>query len=259
MKISAVIPFYAEWDDVRPLFLHHAGACLNSVLAQPFVSEIILVDDGSARIAASALDQAIAALACEPENHGRDIIVVRHAYNLGPSAARNTGLRMVTNDWCLILDSDDRIVSLDAQLSALQFAEKQIGYVMGSWRSFDDKGTSFALNAPELPSIAQLCLRNLTPITAIIRVEAWRQLREKNGQGYDEEVVRLGGGEDWLFWLELLSLGWKGIAAPGLMWEYRVNEESQRTKRDKNTFLIRAYVAQKMKRYNVFVPMEYPT
>ena len=248
MKISAVIPFWSAL---------HLEECLASLAACPCVSEVLAVGDGSdwgeAEFAESYVREHALAMRGK-----QDIALVRHVRPLGPSAARNTGLRMVTNDWCLILDSDDRIVSLDAQVSALDFAEKDTGFVMGSWRSFDDKGTSFSDNPPELPTIATLSLSNMAPVTAIVRVEAWRQLRAKNGEGYDESVVRLGGGEDWLFWLELLALGWRGLAAPGLMWEYRVGGQ-QHEKRDRNTFLIRAYVHQKMKQYGVFIPMEYPS
>jgi glycosyltransferase involved in cell wall biosynthesis len=57
-------------------------------------AEIIVVDDASTDDTAEAVEAA-------------GVRVVRHAENLGPAAARNTGLDAATHAWVALLDSDD--------------------------------------------------------------------------------------------------------------------------------------------------------
>lgn len=82
--VSVVIPTFG-----RSSFLNEA---LASVAAQSLPPhEVIVVDD------------------CSPEPvraHG-DLKVVRHARNMGPGAARNTGIAHATGDLVLFLDDDD--------------------------------------------------------------------------------------------------------------------------------------------------------
>jgi glycosyltransferase involved in cell wall biosynthesis len=99
--VSVIIPAYnsAEW----------IGRAIQSVLAQSRpVDEIIVVDDAST----DNLREAVQA----------PVRYVRHEYNRGVSAARNTGARMAAGDYLAFLDADDAMVP-DAIEKMLHAAE----------------------------------------------------------------------------------------------------------------------------------------
>lgn len=88
--ISLIIPVY----NVAP-FLKR---CLDSVLPQAAVSQILLIDDGSTD-ESGALCDAFAA--------GDSRIQVLHKENGGLSSARNAGLDLAAGEYIAFLDSDD--------------------------------------------------------------------------------------------------------------------------------------------------------
>lgn len=89
--VSVVVPVY----NVEP----YLRECVESIRAQSYVNlEIILVDDGSTDGSGDMCDE-LAVL------DGR--ITVLHARNGGPSAARNTGLKVAQGAYVAFIDSDD--------------------------------------------------------------------------------------------------------------------------------------------------------
>lgn len=91
--ISIIVPVY----NVAP-FLQR---CVDSICAQTYPHlEIILVDDGSTDGCGEICDRY-----AESDNR----ILVLHQENLGPCAARNTGLKTATGQYVLFVDSDDFI------------------------------------------------------------------------------------------------------------------------------------------------------
>jgi len=81
-----VIPTYNHAQYVR--------RAVESVLREGF--DLVVVDDASEDDVASALA-------------GLDVIVVRHDKNRGLSAARNTGIHLLSNRFVLPLDADDEL------------------------------------------------------------------------------------------------------------------------------------------------------
>ena len=91
--ISIIIPMY----NVEQYF----PRCIESVINQTYKKlEIILVDDGSTDLSSTLADQ-------YAEQDKR--IKVVHQKNGGNAVARNTGLKQVTGDWILFVDSDDYV------------------------------------------------------------------------------------------------------------------------------------------------------
>ena len=86
MKISIVIPFYNEEENVGPV--------IREVLATNPDAEVIAVDDGSR-------DATAERLAAIP-----GIRVIRLPANLGQSAALYRGLEAATGDVCVMMDGD---------------------------------------------------------------------------------------------------------------------------------------------------------
>ena len=91
--ISIIIPMY----NVEQYF----PRCIESVINQTYKKlEIILVDDGSTDLSGTLADQ-------YAEQDQR--IKVVHQPNGGNAVARNTGLKQVTGNWILFVDSDDYV------------------------------------------------------------------------------------------------------------------------------------------------------
>lgn len=111
--VSVVIPAYNSAE--------YIGEALDSVMAQTFVDyEIIVVNDGSPDTA--ELEEALAP-------HMRVIRYIKDK-NKGPSAARNTAIRVARGEYVAFLDSDDRWLPthLEEQVRLLE-KEPSLGLV----------------------------------------------------------------------------------------------------------------------------------
>ena len=93
MKFSVICPVYNAAN-----YLERA---INSVASQTWNDwELVLVDDGSTDNSWS--------LICEYAKRDKRIIPI-HQENMGPGAARNTGIDHATGDFAVFLDSDDSL------------------------------------------------------------------------------------------------------------------------------------------------------
>lgn len=111
---SIIVPIY-NVEDYLP-------RCIESVLSQDPIYELILVDDGS------------------PDNSGKiaesyakdnDLIRVIHKSNGGLSDARNVGLNQASGEYVIFLDSDDSLVASSLRVLAdyiSQFHEVDVYY-----------------------------------------------------------------------------------------------------------------------------------
>jgi glycosyltransferase involved in cell wall biosynthesis len=99
IKISIIIPVYK----VEPYIVR----CVESVLCQTYRNlEVILVDDCSPD---RSIELAKECIERSPLSNALSFIFLRHEYNRGLSAARNTGLDAATGEYVYFLDSDDEI------------------------------------------------------------------------------------------------------------------------------------------------------
>lgn len=108
IKISVIIPIYK----VEP----YLRQCVDSVLQQSYRNlEVILVDDGSPDNCPQICDNY--------QEKDKRVIVV-HQLNGGLSAARNTGITMVTGEYVIFLDGDDFWDDKDAICRLVKRMEK---------------------------------------------------------------------------------------------------------------------------------------
>lgn len=98
IKVSIIIPVY----NVAP----YVEECIQSVLRQDYknLEIIIIIDDCGTDNSMELVENLV-------KNSSRDIVILKHDYNKGLSAARNTGIRRATGDYIFFLDSDDFIES----------------------------------------------------------------------------------------------------------------------------------------------------
>lgn len=103
LNVSVIIPTYG-----RDTFLAESLASVAEQSQPP--SEVIVVDDCS-----------------QPPvvvpNLGLHIKVVRHARNMGPGAARNTGLAHATSELVIFLDDDDLLTPRRLQLATQELGD----------------------------------------------------------------------------------------------------------------------------------------
>jgi len=115
IKVSCIIPTYNNsGDQIR-------GA-IDSVLNSMYpVSEVVLVDDGST-------DSTAFSVVKELREKGYNNIVFIKQDNKGPSAARNKGVEICSNDWLIFLDADDRLLpdGLSAKIDKIPNHESEI-------------------------------------------------------------------------------------------------------------------------------------
>ena len=98
MKISVIIPVYNVEKYLKQ--------CVDSVLNQSYENiEVILVDDGS-------LDSCPGI--CDEYKKTDDRVITIHQENGGLSAARNTGISVMTGAYVMFMDSDDYWDDTDA-------------------------------------------------------------------------------------------------------------------------------------------------
>lgn len=114
--VSIIIPVYKVREYIEE--------CIESVLRQSYQHiEIILVDDvgndGSIELAEEKL-----------RNTNSRWLILKHATNRGPSAARNTGIAAATGEYLYFLDADDYIdrFSIEKLVTAIIEANAQMAY-----------------------------------------------------------------------------------------------------------------------------------
>lgn len=138
-KVSIIIPIYNVEKYIEE--------CLTSVISQSLTEgvECILVDDFSSDCSIDVAESFIKSY------HGRiSFKIIRHECNLGPSQARNTGIRNSNGRYLFFLDSDDTITNKCIEsLYALTEEYPLVQVVQGTYVK-DNKGS-----LPYLPTYTE--------------------------------------------------------------------------------------------------------
>ncbi len=122
VEVSVIIPAY----NVEK----YLAECINSVLSQKTLCEIIIVDDGST-------DNTLAVASSFAEKY--PFIKVFSQENGGQSTARNKGLKHASGEYVLFLDSDDYLLANALDEIYAVCVEKDLSLIRGGWLSFCDE------------------------------------------------------------------------------------------------------------------------
>lgn len=132
MKISIVVPVYKVEKYIEK--------CIDSLINQTYKNiEIILVDDGSPDNCGKICDK----FAKEDKR-----IKVIHKKNGGLSDARNKGIKEVTGDYVMFVDSDDTIGIESCEELAEVIKKTNADIVCYNFRTVDEKYNELRKNVP---------------------------------------------------------------------------------------------------------------
>ena len=115
MSVTVIIPVHNR--------IKRLCRAIDSVLCQPEVKELVIVDDGSDIDIESAI------------NHYQDRLRSVYQKQSGVSAARNRGIDESTQPWIAFLDSDDEWLAgkLSLQLAGLERSRRLISHTEEIW------------------------------------------------------------------------------------------------------------------------------
>ena len=194
--VSVVISSYNQGELV--------AAAVDSARRQSLPpARIIVVDDGSTDADSLAvLDRLHHAGRCE----------ILRQLNHGVSAARNTGIASVDEEFVVILDGDDRLAPEFIAATTKALTNDSSVVAASSW--LHTHGVLEAEVKPTGGGAIDFLHRNACPATVMIRRAAWAR-----SPGYDESMR--DGFEDWDFFLSLLAEGGRIDIVPRPLIDYR--------------------------------------
>ena len=215
--LSVVIPFYNLGDYIEECLV----SALESSLAP---DEVLIIDDGSTD------PRSLAKLG---DLEKRYPVRVIYRENQGLSATRNYGASIAKNRFVAFLDADDKIEkSYYAKAVAILERYRNVHFV-GCWLNYfgESSGTWPTFN-PEPPYIL---LHNSINSSSLVFE---RKTFLEEGQNL---LSMLYGMEDWETVIRLTARGYRGVAIPQRLFEYRVRKGSmaQSFTREKQLYLYR--------------------
>ena len=170
--------------------------------------EVIIVDDGSSEVVTGKV-------LSEAQEAGYSVV---SQPNRGPSAARNTGIRLAKGEFILPLDSDNRLrdVYLNEGVSLLR-ENSSVGVIYTDIEHFGE--SSGPVQVPEF-DLLSLIRAGFIDACALYRKNLWEDVG-----GYDEHMPWMGV-EDWDFWLHVAFHGGTFVHLPKVGFDYRVRKDS---------------------------------
>jgi Glycosyl transferase family 2 len=209
---------------------------IESVIASEGVSyEVVIVDDHSTD---GSVDVAKRIMEKYPSVPMR---LIAKSANEGAAAARNLGFSHARAETVFVLDADNVVFprALRSLLDLLSTSGAAMAY--GIVEVYGDRIGLVSC----LPwDIDRLVTANYIDMMALIRKSVWRDLG-----GFDSGMDRLGGWDDYDFWLNLASAGYTGAFWPDFVGSYRAHDSSwQATTVDLDTSALRDHLRSKYPR-----------
>lgn len=134
--ISIVVPVYNVSE--------YVDECLQSIASQDYQGRIecIIVDDCSQDDSVDHVHRFV-----DNYKGGISFALISHSSNKGLSAARNTGLKHISGEYLLFIDSDDRIPSDSISSLVTPLETESHDIVVGSFKSFGIR----EMSGPRIP------------------------------------------------------------------------------------------------------------
>lgn len=206
--VSVIMPCYNDGAYIED--------AIASVKAQTYPHiELIVIDDQSCD---PATQQVLNTLASQ------DITVLR-TQHVGPSGARNYGIRHAKGHYILPLDADDMILPtyIEKAVNAIDAVPAR-GVVYCHAELFGAKRGLWKI--PDY-SLEQMLLHNVVFVTSLFYKQDWERLG-----GFNENMK--SGLEDYDFWIGMLELNREIYQLPDVLFRYRCKKRSRSSRLREN-------------------------
>lgn len=226
IRFSIIIPVYNT-----PVNL--LRRCIESIYRQKYPAyEIVLIDDGSEKDCAQAMDE----ISLEHEN-----MTVYHIANGGVSNARNLGVEKAKGSWIFFVDADDVVADCmlsDAREAILEYPDVEIiyGYIryeeIFSGRQFEVKGAS------KMYKLSQSGLKKLLRHVIALEDLDYRKKEYYVGRGPWARAIKTSLarqfsfhldvelGEDAIWNIEILKTSPQAVVVNSIWYYYVLNPKS---------------------------------
>lgn len=222
-KISIVTPVYNSKKYIRK--------CIESIICQTYSYwELILIDDGSSDGSEEICDQ-YAVLDSR--------IKVIHKKNEGVTSARNDGIKYISGQYLLFVDSDDYIEPETLEILTDKVLENNYDIVMfGHHKMYENKETNISESDYQLDCSVmdqEHAMKNIYFYGGML----WNKfikvsLFKNNNITFNKD---LNASEDWLFVLQLITKGRNFLYIKDKLYTYVVRENSISRNDNLNKFL----------------------
>lgn len=193
-SVSVIIPSYN--------YAHYLEECVNSVKAQTYPVEIIVVNDGSPDNT-SEVAKSLGVILVEKENGGL-------------ASARNAGIKIATGEYIMCIDADDKLTA-GAVEEHVKLMEDDMTIAQCALMEFEERHT---IMIPVVPTgLERVMQANSITCDSMFSKRIWKEV-----DGFDEsETMRLGY-EDWEFWIRCLAKGCHVNSSDFIALRYRCHE-----------------------------------
>ncbi len=209
-KISVVVSLYNYRDFIIET--------LETIFAQSFKPfELVVVDDCSTDLGHQLVHSWL-------ENHSSSfagVTLLRHDFNAGLAATRNTGFKNASAAWVWVQDADNPLVpkALELAYCIAEFVEEKVAVVHPLLLTRPAGVSSQIFQGEGRPWQRKIFERsNAVDAMALVRRMAWKQVG-----GYTHIQ---GGWEDYDFWCALIDNGWTGVQCPEVLGFYTHHKNS---------------------------------
>lgn len=200
--VSVVIPCYNDYQ--------HINEAVNSIHNQDYENlEIIIIDDGSDDNTKKVL-----------EGFNKENVQIIFQENVGPSVARNNGIKAANGNYILTLDADDYFEpTFVSKAMEIMANNNEVG-VVSCWGVIfiEDKITGKTRHAGG--DVNEMIFANGALGSALFRKKCWIEVG-----GYDEKMRT--GLEDWEFYISITKRDWKVYIIEEELYNYRDRKDSR--------------------------------
>lgn len=194
-------------DDIK-----HLPTAVRSAIQQSYkIKELIIVDDGSHDTNVKKFLDTLS------EQKNNIEIKIIYNTNLGLTSSRLVGLANCSSEWVVFLDSDDYL-STDFIFHCVtaQSINKDADAIITERKNF---GVNEETYIDAFIGTPFHWLYNNLRMTALIKTDIVRNIGFKRS-------MRNGEADDWIFWLQFTSFGYKAVTLPKTLFFYNFREGS---------------------------------